>query len=84
MAETWIESIQKAEKPSIPEPITMDDIHQVMQEVVSARQSRFNDAFAAIDYANIGVISKEDFRQVLNEVAFRMTSDQVCSDLFLF
>ena len=77
MAETWMESIQKAERSPPPNPITMDDIHQVMKEVVTARQSRFNEAFAAIDYANIGVLSKEDFRQVLNEVAFRMAPDQV-------
>lgn len=77
MAETWIDSIQKSDKVLPPRPVTLEEVHQELLQAVLARPQMFNEAFSAIDYANIGVVSKEDFRMVINEVAFRLSDEQV-------
>ena len=56
---------------------TLDDIKSELKQLVKARYSRFAERFAEIDYANIGVVAKEDFREVLNECAFRLSHEQV-------
>lgn len=76
MAETWIDSIQKSDKVLPPRPVTLEEVHQELLQAVLARPQMFNEAFSAIDYANIGVVSKEDFRMVINEVAFRLSDEQ--------
>ena len=58
---------------------TLDDIKTELRQLVKARFYRFAERFAEIDYANIGVIAKEDFREVLNECAFRLSYEQVSS-----
>eukprot|EP00058_Branchiostoma_floridae_P003899 XP_002589387.1 hypothetical protein BRAFLDRAFT_77829 [Branchiostoma floridae] len=47
-----------------------------VQEAVSARFYAFARSFAEVDYAKIGVVAKEDFRDILNKNAIRLSDDQ--------
>ncbi|XP_072165535.1 EF-hand calcium-binding domain-containing protein 6-like isoform X2 [Diadema setosum] len=79
LAQNWIESVQKSESQSslgdrMSSP-TMEDIKQDLRQAVKARFYKFAERFSDLDYANIGVVAKDDFRDVLNELAFRMSSE---------
>ena len=57
--------------------MNMDQVQQMLREKVTQNFSGFSRAFADVDYARIGVISKDDFREVLSKYAFRLSEDQV-------
>ncbi|XP_077999888.1 EF-hand calcium-binding domain-containing protein 6-like isoform X2 [Glandiceps talaboti] len=76
VAANWLESVQKVSKELSPRPMSLEEIIGKLQEVVSARVYNFAERFSEIDYARIGVIAKEDFREVLQENAFRLHDEQ--------
>lgn len=45
---------------------------------MAAHYKEISQAFADIDYAKIGVVTKDDFRQVLDKYTIRMTDEQAC------
>ena len=49
-----------------------------MRDGVAAHYKEISQAFADIDYAKIGVVTKDDFRQVLDKYTIRMTDEQAC------
>eukprot|EP00057_Strongylocentrotus_purpuratus_P031738 XP_785504.3 PREDICTED: EF-hand calcium-binding domain-containing protein 6-like [Strongylocentrotus purpuratus] len=77
LAQNWIESVQKsdAQNNNHSSP-TIDEIKQELRQLVKARFYRFAERFSEIDYANIGVVARDDFNAVLNELAFRLSIDQ--------
>ena len=58
-------------------PLNMDQLQQMVKEKVTENFQGFSRAFADVDYARIGVISKDDFRSVLNKLALRLDDEQV-------
>lgn len=81
LAQNWIESIQNKELQAAEgqeiEPPTSEDIMNELQRCVSANLKYFEERFTALDYASIGVVPKDDFRDILASVAFNLTNDQV-------
>lgn len=81
LAQNWIESIQNKEMQAAEgqevEPPTSEDIMNELQRCVSANLKYFEERFTALDYASIGVVPKDDFRDILASVAFNLTNDQV-------
>ena len=61
--------------------MTMDDVHAALRELVTARMYSIVQAFANIDYAGIGVVAKQDFRDILNKHVIRLSDEQVSSIL---
>ena len=44
---------------------------------MTARFYNIAAAFSEVDYAKIGVVSKDDFREVLNKTLLRLSDEQV-------
>ena len=57
--------------------MTIGDVQQHMQDLVPARFFPLSKALAEVDYARIGVIAKEDFREIINKHIIRLNSEQV-------
>ncbi|XP_033107844.1 EF-hand calcium-binding domain-containing protein 6-like isoform X2 [Anneissia japonica] len=77
LAQNWFESLQKQEKKDLsPQQISLMEIQNELREMVAARQELFMERFSGIDYANIGVVTRDDFRNVINELAFRLNDAQ--------
>ncbi|KAI8489383.1 EF-hand calcium-binding domain-containing protein 6 [Branchiostoma belcheri] len=74
--QNWLEDVQKAAKPKSPQELAMQEVQSRVQEAVSARFYAFARSFAEVDYAKIGVVAKEDFRDILNKNAIRLSDDQ--------
>ncbi|KAL3881564.1 hypothetical protein ACJMK2_027990 [Sinanodonta woodiana] len=74
--ERWIASLQKSLKDSMPYLRPVDEVHERLQETVSAKLYDLTNAFSEADYANLGVVSKEDFRNILNKHVFRLSDEQ--------
>ena len=53
-----------------------EDISERVKEKVTARLYPITKEFAEIDYAKIGVVSKDDFLKVFNKEIFRVTEEQ--------
>ncbi|XP_022111865.1 EF-hand calcium-binding domain-containing protein 6-like [Acanthaster planci] len=78
IANNWFDSLNKVEEETSRSPplYTLEDLQRDLRETVSARFYRFAERFAEIDYAKIGVVCREDFKAVLDEIGFRMNPDQ--------
>ena len=61
----------------------MEEVHEYLIELVTARFYHIARAFAEIDYAKIGVICKEDFKEVLYKYTMRLSDRQVCKALLV-
>ena len=59
--------------------LTTEQVQEQVREKVTQNFTGFARAFADVDYARIGVVSKDDFRDVLTKYAFRLSDDQVRS-----
>ncbi|XP_071941657.1 EF-hand calcium-binding domain-containing protein 6-like [Antedon mediterranea] len=78
LAQNWFESLQKQEKKKTlsPQEINLLDIQRELKEAVAGRQDMFMERFTSLDYANIGVVTRDDFKNVINELAFRLNDSQ--------
>ncbi|XP_070545178.1 EF-hand calcium-binding domain-containing protein 6-like isoform X2 [Ptychodera flava] len=76
VAANWLESVQKVAKDLSPRPMSFDEIWTNLEQIVTARFYQFAERFSEIDYARIGVVAKEDFKEVLQENAFRLNEEQ--------
>ncbi|XP_053575675.1 EF-hand calcium-binding domain-containing protein 6 [Bombina bombina] len=73
---TWIERVQHATRPKPMQELSMNDIVTRIHEVITARFYTIMQDFLNIDYANINVISKEDFRDLFSKNFMLLTDDQ--------
>ena len=76
-AKRWLEYMTQAMEETGQRPLNMDQLQQMVKEKVTENFQGFSRAFADVDYARIGVISKDDFRSVLNKLALRLDDEQV-------
>ncbi|XP_071791136.1 EF-hand calcium-binding domain-containing protein 6-like [Asterias amurensis] len=82
IANSWFESLNKVDEETTrqsPPLYTLEDLQKDIRMAVTARFYRFTEKFGEVDYAKIGVVSKEDFKMVMDEIAFRMNPDQLDS-----
>ncbi|XP_023929939.1 EF-hand calcium-binding domain-containing protein 6 [Lingula anatina] len=77
-SEQWLETLQRnmMRGRTPQQSVGMEEIHAALRENVTTHFYQMARAFAEIDYAKIGVVSKEDFRNVLNRNSFRLSNDQ--------
>jgi len=73
----WTDYVGKAAPPQPVQEMSLEQVEDRIKEVVSGRFNIISNAFTETDYANIFVVSKEDFREILNEHVMRLTDDQV-------
>ncbi|KAM4675746.1 EF-hand calcium-binding domain-containing protein 6 [Discoglossus pictus] len=73
---TWIERVQHATRPKSTQELSMTDIMTRIQEVVTARFHSIAQEFLNIDYANINVVAKDDFRELFSKNFMLLTDDQ--------
>ncbi|XP_041351388.1 EF-hand calcium-binding domain-containing protein 6-like [Gigantopelta aegis] len=59
-----------------PQLMTIDEVQERLQESIQAHYVSLSNAFAELDYAQIGVVPKDQFRDTLNKFIFRLTDEQ--------
>ena len=60
-----------------PQPLTMEEVTEYLRELVTSKYQQMARAFADIDYAKIGVVPRDDFREVIYKFTMRLTKEQV-------
>ncbi|XP_074648584.1 EF-hand calcium-binding domain-containing protein 6-like [Tubulanus polymorphus] len=75
-ADNWMDSLQKTVRARTPHPLPIDEVMQLIKESVQARVYHIAKAFNDSDYANIGVVCKEDFKGIMDEHIMRLTDEQ--------
>ncbi|XP_051979272.1 EF-hand calcium-binding domain-containing protein 6 isoform X2 [Xyrauchen texanus] len=75
-AEEWLEKVHKMRFPNQTRPLLISDILRRIQEVVMAHLYTVTKEMVDLDYANINVISKEDFKTICDRHFMRLTYDQ--------
>ncbi|KAG8438643.1 hypothetical protein GDO86_004998 [Hymenochirus boettgeri] len=73
---TWAERVQRATRPRSSKELTMKDILTYIREVVTGRFDTIAQEFLSLDYANLNVLSKDDFRELFNKNFMLLTDDQ--------
>ncbi|XP_029453350.1 EF-hand calcium-binding domain-containing protein 6 [Rhinatrema bivittatum] len=75
-ATDWIKKVQKVTQLKSTQELSMRDIMARIQEVVVAHFHIITQEFITIDYAKLGAISKDDFREICNKHFMLFTDDQ--------
>ncbi|OCT86063.1 EF-hand calcium-binding domain-containing protein 6 [Xenopus laevis] len=73
---TWVEKVQHITRPRSNQGLSMKEVLTRIQEVVAARFYTIAQDFIALDYANIDVVSKEDFQELFNKNFMLLTDEQ--------
>lgn len=73
---TWVRAMEKLDYTT-PEPLTMEEVMQKIRELVTSKYQEIAQAFADIDIAKIGVVPRDNFREVLYRFTLRLTKEQV-------
>uniref|UniRef100_UPI00089DAA5E EF-hand calcium-binding domain-containing protein 6-like n=1 Tax=Ciona intestinalis TaxID=7719 RepID=UPI00089DAA5E len=72
----WGDYVGKIAPPQSPHELPLVEVEERISEVVTARHFQISRDFADVDYAKIFVVSREDFRDILNRHVMRLTDDQ--------
>lgn len=72
----WAGHVDKAAPVISPRELLLEEIEEKLGEFVRARYYVFSHSFADADYAKINVVSKDDFRDIMNQHFIRMNDDQ--------
>jgi len=76
--EQAIQSLQNAAPLPVYQIVTVDEVQEKIQEAVRAHYQAILRDLAEADYASIGSVSREVFREVLNKHVMRLNDEQVC------
>ena len=71
-------SLQKSIRSQTPHLMGTDEVEVKLREAVMAHPYNLAQAFQEADFANMGVVSKDDFKSVLSKNLFRLSDEQVC------
>lgn len=77
-AEKWLSALQKQMRDQSQTLMPIDEVQERLREAVHAHFYTLANLFKEVDYADIGVISTEDFRDVMDKNVMRFTDEQVC------
>lgn len=72
-----MDKLRRQLRDQSPHVLSLEEIQENMRELVTARFQPLSKAFSDNDYAKIGVIAKDDFREVVNQFTIRLTDEQV-------
>ncbi|XP_053398276.1 EF-hand calcium-binding domain-containing protein 6-like [Mercenaria mercenaria] len=75
-SERWLASLQKSIRSQTPHLMAIDEVEEKLREAVMANPYNLTQAFQEADFANMGVVSKDDFKSVLNKQLFRLSDEQ--------
>ena len=76
--EQAIQSLQNAAPLPVYQIVTVDEVQEKIQEAVRAHYQAILRDLAEADYASIGSVTQEVFREVLNKHVMRLNDEQVC------
>ena len=60
-----------------PQIMSSTEIQETVKEYVKAKYTTLAKSLTDADYARIGVISKDDFKSIVNKNVMRITDEQV-------
>ncbi|XP_067855889.1 EF-hand calcium-binding domain-containing protein 6 isoform X2 [Heptranchias perlo] len=75
-AQDWPEGQNQTTRPKSSQPLTMNDIMSRIREAVNTCLYTITQEFEDIDYANIKVISKKDFKDIFFKHFMSLTDEQ--------
>ncbi|KAL4233424.1 EF-hand calcium-binding domain-containing protein 6 [Mactra antiquata] len=75
-SDRWLASLQKSIRSQTPYLMPVDEMEERLHEAVMARPYDVTQAFQEADFANMGVVSKDDFKTVVNKTLFRLSDEQ--------
>lgn len=76
-SERWLASLQKSIREQTPHLMPVDEVEERLREAVQAHPYNVAQAFSETDYANMGVVSKDDFKSVVSKTMLRLSDEQV-------
>ena len=76
-ADKWIETINRRMRAETPAVLTEEEVNAYLQEQIAAKFYKLAKAFTEVDYARIGVVSREDFKEIMNQFTIRLNDEQV-------
>ena len=74
-----MEKLKRQLREDSPHIMTMDEVRDTMKELIPARYHALAKGFAENDYAKIGVVAKDDFKEILFRFTVRLSDEQVRS-----
>ena len=77
ISDQYLESLTNAFPPGPNPLITVDEISERIHEAVVSHYHNILRDFESIDYAKIGAVTAEDFREILARHIMRMNDEQV-------
>lgn len=75
-SDRWMASLQKAFRSQTPHLMPIDEVEERLREAVKANSHMLTQAFTEADYASLGVVSKDDFRTIIDKNVFRLSDEQ--------
>ena len=75
--EAWVEKLRRQLREDSPHIMTMEEIQDTMKDMIPNRYYALAKGFAENDYAKIGVVAKDDFKEILFRFTIRLTDEQV-------
>lgn len=76
-ADKWIQMINRRLRAETPGGVTEEEVTSYLKEQVASKYHHLAKAFSEIDYARIGVVTRDDFRNLLNNQNIRVNDEQV-------
>lgn len=75
----WILMIDKLVnyKSKCPPEMLVTEVEEMIRDCVRSRKTAMLKDFKALDMCNVGIVCKDDFRNVLSKFVFRLTDKQV-------
>ena len=75
--EMFLSDLERELKLMTPMPMATDEVVGFIRDAVTSKFNAIGKAFAELDYARIGAVSKEDFRGILDKYVMRLDDIQV-------
>ena len=75
--EKWLAALQKSIRDQNSSALASDDMQDRIREAVQGHFYILAQAFADVDFAGIGAVTKDDFKTILTKNVMRPTDEQV-------
>ncbi|VDI45640.1 Hypothetical predicted protein [Mytilus galloprovincialis] len=74
--EKWLAALQKSIRDQTPTLLMIDDLQDCIREAVQGHFYLLTQAFTDVDYAGIGAVTKEDFKNLFTKNIMRTSDEQ--------
>lgn len=74
----WISMVDKLVKfkSKCPTEMLASEVEEMLRDCIQSRKTSMLKDFKALDVCNVGVVGKDDFRNILSKFTFRLTDSQ--------